>query len=109
VSQGERSLRGEARIALEGEVTIYNARANRDRVLKAARSASKITVDLSRVTEIDTAGVQLLLALKADCVRRGQGLSLVGHTAPVVGALDRYNLSGVFGDPMLLEPEADAR
>lgn len=95
-----------ARLAFEGEMTIYSARRDRDRMLEALGPASALTLDLAGVTEIDTAGVQLLLALKAECARRDLPVAIEGHPAAVVAALDAYNLWAALGDPQLLAPEA---
>ena len=92
-------------LAFEGEMTIYRAREDRDRMLEALAGAASLTVELGRVTEIDTAGLQLLLALKAECARRELPVSIEGHSAAVLAALDAYDLSGVLGDPVLLAPE----
>jgi anti-sigma B factor antagonist len=100
-----RKARTAARLKLTGDMTIYAAREQRDRMVRAFEAAPSLTVDLSGVVEIDTAGVQLLLALKRDSARLGRRIDLVGHSGAVVAALDRYGLSAVFGDPMVLAPE----
>ena len=97
---------GAVRLAFEGEMTIYVARRDRDRLLEALSSASSLAVNLSQVTEIDTAGVQLLLALKAECARRELPVTLEDHSPAVLQALDAYELSAAFGDPVVLSAAA---
>lgn len=53
-------------LTLVGEATIYNAQDLQARLHAAVKRKRGVrTVDLSQVTELDTAGLQLLLGLKA--------------------------------------------
>jgi anti-sigma B factor antagonist len=50
-------------LQLQGALTIYEALATAQELLPHAQQAATLCVDLSAVTEIDCAGLQLLLAL----------------------------------------------
>lgn len=50
-------------LQLQGALTIYEAAAVAKELLPHARQAATLSVDLAGVTEIDCAGLQLLLAL----------------------------------------------
>jgi anti-sigma B factor antagonist len=49
------------RVLLEGELTISRARELKQALIEPLSGAGVLEVDLSQVTELDTAGVQLLL------------------------------------------------
>lgn len=75
----------EGTFALEGEWTVI--RAAELRPLLAGRiAAGAKELDLSHITEIDSAGLQLLIAARRSAGRRGQELALRG-AAPAVRAL----------------------
>jgi anti-anti-sigma factor len=101
---GRRRTAGGARsrIAVEGDLTIYSAAADKQALLAALEAAAALEVDLSRVAEMDTAGLQLLVLLKREAARRGKSMRLVAHSAAALGVLDAYNLVGYFGDPVLI-------
>jgi anti-anti-sigma factor len=52
-------------------------------------------VDLSGVSEFDSSGVQLLVALKSSLAERGQALQLVGAPAIVRNALEVFGLQAM--------------
>jgi anti-anti-sigma factor len=75
-------------LRVEGEMTIYSAAALAQRVIAAATSASGgLGLDLSQVTDIDTAGLQILLMARKLARTRG-GLSVL-DPSPRVEALLR--------------------
>jgi anti-anti-sigma factor len=71
------------RMALEGELGIFTAAATRERLLDALASATDVEIDLSRITEIDSAGVQLMLAAHKEAAALGKRLRFV-DCSPVV-------------------------
>jgi anti-sigma B factor antagonist len=80
-------------VRLDGEMTIYRA-AELLALLKDALSrAAPCTLDLSDVTEIDSAGVQLLIAARRTAAERGCELTLSAHSAPVLEALNVFGLT----------------
>lgn len=95
---------GIARIALEGELTIYRAAELRQAILPGIDRASVIEIDLSQVSEIDSAGLQLLVAAKLEAMIRDKQLSMVGHSKPVLEVIDLCDLGGFFGDQIVLPP-----
>lgn len=66
-------------IAIAGECTIYTAAEARARLLDDVSGLQQpVQLDLKGVTEIDTAGVQLLLMLQKNITAAGGTLSLQG-------------------------------
>ena len=89
------------RLLVEGELTIYTAAENKPKLLSALK-APTTEFDLSLVTEIDTAGLQLLLLVKREARTAGIELSFVGHSSAVIDCFDLCDVGSVFGDPIVL-------
>jgi anti-anti-sigma factor len=86
---------------IEGELTIYRAQELKDQLFAALASARELELDLGAVTEIDTAGVQVLVALKRAAQAQGRTLRLRAHSTPVLDTLDLLGLAAFFGDPLI--------
>jgi len=92
-------------MAIEGEMTIFAAQELKLEMQEFLASASEIEVDLSQVTEIDAAGLQLMLAAKIASIARDIPLRFTSHSTPVQELLELSDLIGFFGDPIILERE----
>lgn len=90
------------RLSPQGEMTIYQARELKETLLDALRDADSVELDLSGVSDIDTAGLQLLLLAKRESFRGGKTLRVVAHSAATLDVIDTCNLAGYFGDPVLI-------
>lgn len=88
----------------EGEMTIYQASELKNALLDGMRGDSEpeIEINLSGVTEMDTAGFQLLVLAKREAVRHNKTLRLVSHGAVTLGVMDLYNMASYFGDPVVI-------
>ena len=94
------------RIAIQGEMTIDTA-AELLRGLTAPLARSEVAeVNLGGISELDSAGLQLLVAAKHEAAAKGKTLRFVGHSQPVLDVLDLCDLAGHFGDPVVLHPQA---
>lgn len=96
----------QARVAIAGEMTIYTAAELKTGLTGALARCGEMEVDLSGVTEIDTAGQQLLVLAKLESLLLGKTLRLVHHSPVVVDIIDLYGLAGFFGDAILIHPQA---
>ncbi len=96
-------------VAIDGAMTIYDALANKNSLLEALEGAAELEIDLARVTEMDTAGVQLLVLVKREAQKVGKALRLAAHSQASLDVLDRYNLGSYFGDPVVLSARESAR
>lgn len=81
----------------EMEMTIYTARDNKESLLKLVNDADEINVDLSNTSEIDCAGLQLLILAKREAVLKNKPFHIVAHSDAVQSALNITNLGGLFG------------
>lgn len=89
-------------LVLQGDLTIYRAEELKAQLLAALESDAEVEVDLHEVTALDTAGMQVLMAAKAEAQTRGNQMRLVNHSKPVIEVFELLNVSGFFGDPLLL-------
>ena len=88
-----------ARVTLSGELTIYSVAEIKSALAEAMGKASEIEVDLAGVTEVDTAGLQLMLIVKR---HPGCDVRFVNHSPEVLRLVDLANLGGALGDPLTL-------
>lgn len=85
-----------------GEMTIYRAAELKDVLLQALQAPRPLEVDLAEVTDIDSAGVQLLMMAKQAARAQGTDLRLVRHSPAVLDVFELLDLAGHFGDPLLV-------
>jgi anti-sigma B factor antagonist len=90
------------RVSVSGDFTISNAEAIRTQLQEAIESAEDIEVDLTEVAEIDSAGLQIMVAAKREAGARHRSLRFAGHSTAVLDALDLLDLSAHLGDPVVL-------
>ena len=91
-------------LAISGEFTIFTAADLKPRLLHAVIDAESEDVDLvlSEVSEIDSAGLQLLLLLKREAQVGGKRVILVRHSQPVRATIEFCNLVAELGDPLVI-------
>ena len=92
------------RIEIRGEFNIFTATALRQQMLDALEQTGDVEVDLSGVNEIDSAGIQLMLAAKREAALRNKGLRFAGHSREVYDVLELCDVTGQLGDPVLIHP-----
>lgn len=92
-------------VTLCDEITIATARDTQPQLVAALSAEMDIEIDVSQVSEIDSAGLQLLIAAKHEAIAQHKTLRLVDHSQTVLDLLDRCDLVGFFGDPIVLEKE----
>ena len=84
-------------LCIEGEMTIYRAEELMRTLLAPLLSGRGLRLDLSAVTEIDTAGLQLLL-LASRLVRQGQCcFDLVGLSPAVLEVFELLRIAPDLG------------
>jgi anti-anti-sigma factor len=96
------------RLYLDGNLTIYEASAHKDRLISALADCQILELDLSEVAEMDSSGFQLLVLAKQEAGRLGKHLRLVAHSAAVREVLMFFDMVGFFGDPLLIPAEQPA-
>ena len=101
----EKTKNGVCHLAVEGEMTIYTATELKSE-LAPHLSKGQIEIDLSGVSEMDTAGLQLLILAKREATKHERILRLVGHSQAVLEVLDICNMAAYFGDPLIISSHA---
>jgi anti-anti-sigma factor len=86
-------------LRIEGELTIFRAAELKPVLL--AEDAPDV-IDLSGVTELDTAGLQLLMLAKKTALARGHELRLVGHSPAVLEVFELLGVAAYFSDPLVM-------
>ncbi|QEN01202.1 STAS domain-containing protein [Sphaerotilus sulfidivorans] len=81
-------------LALDGELTIVQATALRERLLEWLPQADG-RLDLSGISACDSAGIQLLLALSRSLRESGRTLQILQPSTAVVESLQRYGLDAL--------------
>lgn len=94
--EGMHSEASGKRLEVNGELTIFRVADLRQQWLDALAGASDVDVDLSEVTEIDCAGIQLMIAAQREAVFLDKQLTFTRHSPAVVELLGLCNLSGQY-------------
>jgi len=91
-------------LAIKGEFTIFTAASIKANLLDLIHrdAAPDIEIDLSDVTEIDSAGLQLMVMAKREAVCLDKNVRFSNHSSPVLDLIELYDLTGFFGDPILI-------
>ncbi|HLA29420.1 MAG TPA: STAS domain-containing protein [Pseudomonas sp.] len=89
-------------LRIEGEMSIYTAAELKSQLLPHLGLSGELEIDLSQVSELDGAGLQLLLLAKREAARAGATLHLSWHSRAVLEVFDLCNLAGFFGDPLVI-------
>lgn len=87
-------------LCIQGELNIFRASELKQALLAEPAPAE---IDLSGVTEIDTAGLQLLMLVKKHARRSGREVRLVAHSAAVIELFEMLHIAGYFGDQMVID------
>jgi anti-sigma B factor antagonist len=93
---------GQSLLHIEGDMTIYTAADMKNELMTHMVQSCDREIDLSEVSEMDSAGLQLLIMAKREAERHGTNLRLTGHSRAVLDVLDMCNLASYFGDPVVL-------
>jgi len=83
-----------ARLDLHEELTIVTAAETRERLTPYLVGGAALELNLSAVTEIDTAGLQLLLTARQEAERRGLTVTLTDPSPVVLDLLEFTRLTG---------------
>ncbi len=94
--------KGVCHASVTGEMTIYHAAEMKGELLSCLGHGTEVEIDLSEVSEMDTAGFQLLLLAKREAAKVGKPLRLVAHSTATLEVLDLYNMASYFGDPVIM-------
>lgn len=93
---------GVLQLRLLGDCSIYHAAELRGVLLDALASAEHLDLNLAGVSEFDTAGLQVLMAAKAQAQAQGRRLELSQHSAAVLALIELFELASWLGDLLIV-------
>lgn len=94
---------GVYRVKVEGEMTIYQALELKQGLMQCLHDCAELEVSLAGVSEMDTAGFQLLVLAKREASQLGRSLRLVEHSPATLEVMDLFNMAAYFGDPVVMQ------
>ncbi|MEK7393702.1 MAG: STAS domain-containing protein [Fibrobacterota bacterium] len=86
---------------LQDALDITTVSEARDNILQLLNSGGSIRFDLSSMTEIDTAGVQLILAVRKEASAMGKECRFVHPSPPIEDVFRALGRSGIFDESVL--------
>jgi anti-sigma B factor antagonist len=92
VRDAEVAQLSEALVKIEGSLDIKHVEEIRTRLAGLLDRAGPTVVELSHVAAVDTAGIQLLLALRAEASSRGVAIEFRGHSQILLSGLELLGL-----------------
>ncbi len=95
-------------LAFQGEMNVYNAAANFNRLREHIASRLPLYLDLSKVAEIDSSGLQLLLFAHSEAESQGLDFRITALSETVDEVLSLLFLKRTLGLPTAPQPETRA-
>ncbi len=96
------------RLVLEGELTIYGAAELQARLVAALADAPEgLEIDLADVTELDSAGVQLLMATQRAARVSGRTLTFHAPSDAVRDVIELFDLAAFFDIATAASPQGE--
>jgi anti-sigma B factor antagonist len=89
-------------ISISNEMNIYSANELKTLLDKVIDDNRELEINLAGVTQIDSAGVQLLMLTKKERDNNNLRLSLVQHSNAVLDTFEFLGLVSYFNDPIVL-------
>ena len=86
-------------LRIEGEMTIYRAVELWSVIRRALDTPGDVELDLAAVSELDSSGVQLLIAAQQRARAGQRELRLVGHNPAVLEVFETLGLAALLGAP----------
>lgn len=97
---------GTVELAIVGDLTIFAAAEVYGRLTRVLSERKDLRIHLGQVSELDSSGVQILLAAKRAAERQGVSFSLVAHSEAVLDVMDLMQIGPIFGDPVVVPAQA---
>jgi anti-sigma B factor antagonist len=89
---------------LAGDLTIYNAAELAMNLLGRLTAGTRLDLDLEGVTELDTAGLQVLLVARREASTRDLPMRWLRPSAPVVQVIETFHLGHLLSDDLGDQP-----
>ena len=96
IGQDSNKAKGLCHLVIDEDMTIYVIDQLKQEISKILGGYKRFELDLSGIEEIDSAGIQLLLALKGELMQQQKSFKLSIASTPVESLLDTYGLADWF-------------
>ncbi|WP_153110960.1 STAS domain-containing protein [Propionivibrio limicola] len=90
-------------LCILGDFTIFAAADLKPKIIEAINQGEtdEVVIDLADVSEIDSAGLQLMVMAMREGAAQSKNVRFTRHSEPVLNLIDLFGLSGFFGTPAL--------
>ncbi len=88
-----------ARLSIAGDMTIYSAGDLKQALLSASQGSRTVELNLANVTDLDTAGIQLLVLVKREADRDQKAFVIIEPSDAVRAVLDMYRMNAYLLGP----------
>lgn len=92
-------------VTIEDEMTIYTSLDQKTVLFQYLKPDIHLQINLSKVSDIDGAGIQILLFLKQESITLKCKLSFIEHSQAIVEVFELLNLGSHFGDPIVISAD----
>lgn len=89
------------KVHLREEMKISTVAEDRDHLVQLIQPSHELEIDLAGLEEIDTAGVQLLVALRKEAISAGCDCHFSGCPESAMEAFGRLGLGSLLNEPIL--------
>jgi len=94
--RGSNKTKGLCKLAINEDMTIYVIEALKQGFSKEIDAYNRFELNLADVEEIDSAGIQLLLALRNELTRKKKELKLTAVSGTVAQLIQNYGINDRF-------------
>lgn len=94
--RGSNKSKGLCKLAIDEELTIYTIEALKQGLSQEIDFYERFELNLADVEEVDSAGIQLLLAFSRELIRKEKVLKLTAVSSGVEKLMDQYGINDRF-------------
>jgi len=88
-------------IIIQDEMTIYNVLEHKKKLYPYLKNEKSLQIDLSNVSEIDSAGMQLLIFFKYQSQIEKKEITFIEHSESVMEVVNIFSFSSFFDIPVI--------
>lgn len=87
-----------AQIEVEGSFVVYSLGKWKELILEKVQEIEVLSADFGKVTQVDSAGVQILISTKKFFLEKNKKFIIINHSPKLLEYIDVYGLIGYFED-----------
>jgi len=94
--RGSNKTKGLCKLAINEDMTIYAIETLKQEISEEIDIYDRFELNLVEVEEIDSAGIQLLLAFRRELIRKNKAFKLTGVSGTVAKLIENYGIGDRF-------------